>query len=227
MINKNWQEPLQEEIKKPYIESLTNFLITEYATKTIYPKQTDIFNALNETPYEDVKVVILGQDPYHGPHQAHGLSFSVLPGTKIPPSLVNIFKEMQRDLDIDMPSTGCLIPWAKQGVLLLNTVLTVEAGKPHSHKNQGWETFTDSIIRKVNQKEDPVVFILWGKPAQQKKQMIDQGKHLVIEGPHPSPLSAYRGFFDSKPFSRTNDYLTSKGLTPINWNLPQTQMSLM
>ena len=218
-LTNDWKDILQDEIKKDYVKNLEDFLTKEYQTKTIFPKKNDIFNALNYTAFRDTKVVILGQDPYHGDNQAHGLSFSVLPGTKIPPSLKNIFKELSEDCQIDIPTTGFLVPWAKQGVLLLNTALTVEKGKANSHKNKGWENFTNCIIESLNQKENPTIFVLWGKPAQTKKHMIDQTKHIVIEAPHPSPLSAYRGFFGSKPFTTINQALINTQQTPIDWSL--------
>lgn len=219
LIQSDWKDILKNELEKDYVKKLESFLEIEYQTKTVFPQKKDIFSALNNTPYSDTKVVILGQDPYHGENQAHGLSFSVLPGTKLPPSLVNIFKELSSDCDIVVPNSGYLMPWSKQGVLLLNTVLTVEKGKAHSHKNKGWENFTNCIIKSLNEKEQPIIFVLWGKPAQEKKKLIDLDKHIIIEAPHPSPLSAYRGFFDSKPFSKTNEYLIKTGQKPIDWSL--------
>ncbi|MGX4685340.1 uracil-DNA glycosylase [Vagococcus sp. JNUCC 83] len=220
LIQSDWKDILKDELEKDYVKKLESFLEIEYQTKTIFPQKKDIFSALNNTPYSDTKVVILGQDPYHGENQAHGLSFSVLPGTKLPPSLVNIFKELSSDCDIVVPNSGYLMPWSKQSVLLLNTVLTVEKGKAHSHKNKGWENFTNCIIKSLNEKEQPIIFVLWGKPAQEKKELIDLDKHIIIEAPHPSPLSAYRGFFGSKPFSKTNEYLIKTGQKPIDWSLP-------
>lgn len=222
IINNSWQDILQEEFEKPYYRRLHQFLKNEYATEVIHPDMYHIFEALSLTPYEKVKVVILGQDPYHGPNQAHGLAFSVQPGVKIPPSLVNIYKEMQADLGIPPANHGNLTTWGKQGVLLLNTVLTVRNGQAFSHRGQGWETFTDAIIEKLNEREQPVVFILWGKPAQTKTAMIDQSRHIILKAPHPSPLSASRGFFGSKPFSKTNDALIALGEEPIDWRLPET-----
>lgn len=219
LITTDWKDVLQDEFNQAYVENLESFLEDEYNNKTIFPKKEEIFSALNHTSFNDTKVVILGQDPYHGDNQAHGLSFSVLPGTKLPPSLVNIFKELADDCQINMPSTGDLTPWAKQGVLLLNTVLTVEKSKAHSHKNKGWENFTNDIIKSLNNKKNPIIFVLWGKPAQQKKKLIDQEKHIIIEAPHPSPLSAYRGFFGSKPFSNINLSLEKIGQIPIDWSL--------
>jgi len=218
-LTNDWKDILHDEIKKDYVKNLEKFLETEYQTKTIFPKKEEIFSALNDTSFDDTKVVILGQDPYHGDNQAHGLSFSVMPDTKIPPSLANIFKELSQDLYVDTPNTGYLVPWSKQGVLLLNTVLTVEKGKANSHKNKGWENFTNCIIKSLNKKETPVIFVLWGKPAQTKKQLIDQNKHIIIEAPHPSPLSAYRGFFGSKPFSNINQALIKTNQVPIDWSL--------
>lgn len=212
----DWQTILQEETQKDYFKQLEHFLIQEYHQETIFPKQEDIFTALETTPFNDVQVVILGQDPYHGENQAHGLSFSVLPDQKLPPSLRNIYQELASDLGI-YKENGYLISWANQGVLLLNTVLTVQKGKAHSHKGKGWETLTDSIIKKLNDRVDPVIFVLWGKPAQLKKAMIDTDKHYIIEAPHPSPLSAYRGFFGSQPFSTINGLLKKQGKKPISW----------
>ena len=219
LIQTDWQDILHDELQTDYVKNLELFLEKEYQSKTIFPDKKNIFSALNYTPFSETKVVILGQDPYHGDNQAHGLSFSVLPGTKIPPSLVNIFKELADDCRITIPDNGYLVPWAKQGVLLLNTVLTVEKGKAHSHKNKGWENFTNCIIKSLNKKEKPIIFVLWGKPAQQKKQLIDQTKHIIIEAPHPSPLSAYRGFFGSKPFSKINNSLKETNQPQINWTL--------
>lgn len=219
LIQTDWQDILHDELQTDYVKNLELFLEKEYQSKTIFPDKQNIFSALNYTPFSETKVVILGQDPYHGDNQAHGLSFSVLPGTKIPPSLVNIFKELADDCKINTPSSGYLVPWAKQGVLLLNTVLTVEKGKAHSHKNKGWENFTNCIIKSLNKKENPIILVLWGKPAQQKKQLIDHTKHIIIESPHPSPLSAYRGFFGSKPFSKINNSLKETNQPQINWTL--------
>lgn len=222
IIHNSWQEMLEDEFSQPYYSELRTFLKTEYATQTIYPDMYHIYTALELTPYEDVKVVILGQDPYHGPNQAHGLSFSVQPGVKTPPSLVNIYKELQEDLGYAPVNHGFLESWAKQGVLLLNTVLTVRAGQAYSHRGQGWEQLTDAVIKKLNERDKPVVFILWGKPAQDKIRMIDTNKHIIIKSPHPSPLSAHRGFFGSKPFSQANQALAQLGETPINWQLHDT-----
>lgn len=220
LITNSWQELLEEEFEKEYYLHLRAFLKKEYQAKTIYPEMTHIFEALEFTPYEQVKVVILGQDPYHGPNQAHGLSFSVQPGVAIPPSLRNIFKELESDLNIPVSKHGYLKSWAQQGVLLLNTVLTVEAGKANSHRNQGWEIFTNRIIERLNEREEPIIFILWGSGAKEKMKAIDTSKHIVLTSPHPSPLSAYRGFFGSKPFSKANSHLVELGKEPISWELP-------
>lgn len=219
ILNNDWKNLLQEEFTKDYYLSLRNFLITEYKTNTIYPDKHDIFNALHFTAYKDIKVVILGQDPYHGPGQAHGLSFSVNPGVRIPPSLLNIYKELSYDLGCFIPNNGYLKKWADQGILLLNTVLTVRAGEANSHKNKGWEIFTDKIISLVNEKEDPVVFLLWGSNAIKKKDLITNKKHLILTSVHPSPLSASRGFFGSKPFSKINEFLISINKQPIDWQI--------
>ena len=219
ILNNDWKELLEDEFSKDYYLSLRKFLVSEYNTKTIYPDKFDIFNALHFTPYKDVKGVILGQDPYHGPNQAHGLSFSVNPGVKIPPSLLNIYKELNSDLGCYIPNNGYLKKWADQGVLLLNTSLTVRAGEANSHKNIGWEIFTDKIISLVNEKEDPVVFLLWGNNAIKKKELITNKKHLILSSVHPSPLSASRGFFGSKPFSKINNFLISINKKPIDWQI--------
>lgn len=219
MIGNMWDQILNEEFDKTYFKELIEFVKQEYQTKTIYPKQTEIFQAFRNTPYDKVKVVILGQDPYHGVGQAQGLSFSVKEGIPKPPSLQNIFKELKEDLGCEIPKTGSLIPWTEEGVLLLNSVLTVEANKPASHQGKGWETFTDQVIRIINEKTTPVVFILWGSFARSKKVLITNSIHHVIESPHPSPFSAYNGFFGSRPFSKTNQFLESKGLTPIQWEI--------
>jgi uracil-DNA glycosylase len=219
-LEASWLQRLNDEFEKPYMKNLRNFLLEQKkAKKVIYPPGPEIFAALDQTPFDRLKVVILGQDPYHGPGQAHGLSFSVKAGTPPPPSLVNIFKELHDDTKLEVPATGDLTAWAKQGVLLLNAALTVEQGRPLSHQGQGWEQFTDKIIHVINEEKTGVVFILWGAFAQRKAQFVDRKKHFVIESPHPSPLSSYRGFFGSKPFSRTNEYLTSIGKDPIDWNL--------
>ncbi len=219
ILKNDWKDLLDDEFNKEYYQTLRNFLTNEYKTKTIYPDKYDIFNALHFTSYKDIKVVILGQDPYHGPGQAHGLSFSVNPGIKIPPSLLNIYKELNSDLGCYIPNNGYLKKWADQGVLLLNTSLTVRAGEANSHKSIGWEIFTDRIISLVNEKEDPVVFLLWGNNAIKKKNLITNKKHLILTSVHPSPLSASRGFFGSKPFSKINNFLISVNKKPIDWQI--------
>ena len=220
-INNDWAEALKEEYRKPYYRELYKKINEEYRTREIFPPSDEIFSAFHLTPLKDVKVVILGQDPYHNEGQAHGLCFSVKPQVAIPPSLENIYKELHDDLGCKIPSHGCLTSWAKQGVLLLNTVLTVQAHKPMSHRGVGWEEFTDAAIAKLNTQDRPIVFILWGKPAQEKAKMLTNPKHLVLKAPHPSPLSAYRGFFGSKPFSQTNDFLIKNGEAPIQWEIPE------
>ena len=220
IFKNDWGQYLKEEMAQPYYRQLRQFLIGEYSTKQVYPDMYSIFNALHYTSYADTKVLILGQDPYHEPGQAHGLSFSVQPNVPPPPSLVNIFKELETDLGCTVPNNGCLEPWARQGVLLLNTVLTVQAHRANSHRDKGWEIFTDKIISLLNQREKPVAFILWGSPARRKKDMITNPQHFIVESPHPSPLSAYRGFFGSRPFSKVNKFLESVGEEPINWQLP-------
>ncbi|WP_043930126.1 uracil-DNA glycosylase [Bacillus sp. EB01] len=219
-LPRSWSKVLGEEFQKEYFHTLREFLIEEYRTKTIYPEYSDIFNALMFIDYDDVKVVILGQDPYHGPGQAHGLSFSVKPGINPPPSLKNIFKELCSDLDSETPEHGYLVSWAEQGVLLLNTVLTVRQGEANSHKGKGWERFTDQVITRLSERDKPLVFILWGKPAQSKLSLIDTKKHKIITSAHPSPLSARKGFFGSKPFSKTNELLKQLGYDEIDWALP-------
>ena len=215
-IANDWLEPLKPEFSKPYYKNLYQTVNEEYRTHQIFPPADDIFNAFALTPLHEVKVVILGQDPYHGEGQAHGLCFSVKPDVEIPPSLVNIYKELQDDCGCEIPNNGYLTKWAKQGVLLLNTVLTVRAHQANSHRGIGWEEFTDAAIRVLNEQDRPMVFILWGRPAQMKKSMLTNPNHLIIESPHPSPLSAYRGFFGSRPFSRTNKYLKEHGLKEID-----------
>lgn len=217
ILKNDWHKYVGEEFTKPYYLQLREFLKQEYFTKTIYPHMNDIFNALHYTPFQDVKVVILGQDPYHGPNQAHGLSFSVQPHVPLPPSLKNIFIEMQNDLGCTLPKHGSLVNWAKQGVLLLNAVLTVRRGQAHSHRGIGWEKFTNKVIQSLNHKEHPVVYILWGRAAQKKQSLINTHKHYIIKAPHPSPLAAHRGFFGSKPFSKTNQLLRQNGLEGIDW----------
>lgn len=221
MIGNDWDDILKEEFDKEYFYKLLKFVQNEYKTKTIFPTKKEVFKAFRYTPYKNVKVVILGQDPYHGEGEAEGLSFSVKPGIKKPPSLNNIFKELQDDLGCTIPTNGSLVDWAKQGVLLLNTVLTVIKDKAASHKDIGWETFTDEVIKKINEKDEPVVFILWGNFARSKKKLITNPKHLIIESAHPSPFSAYNGFFGSKPFSKTNNFLIKNNLKPINWQIKE------
>ncbi|MCS7460162.1 uracil-DNA glycosylase [Paenibacillus doosanensis] len=220
ILHNDWQPLLAEEFEQPYYKELREFLKGEYRTRTVYPNMHDIFNALHLTSYADVKVVILGQDPYHGAGQAHGLSFSVKPGVPAPPSLQNMFKELRDDLGCFVPNNGYLVRWAEQGVLMLNTVLTVREATPNSHKGKGWERFTDRVIYHLNLREQPIVFILWGSHAQAKMQLITNPQHHVLRSPHPSPLSAHRGFFGSKPFSKANGFLTSIGLEPIDWQIP-------
>ncbi|MBQ7454686.1 MAG: uracil-DNA glycosylase [Selenomonadaceae bacterium] len=220
IFHNDWAELLDDELKEPYYQELRKFLIEEYSTKKIFPNMYDIFNALHFTSYAATKVVILGQDPYHEPGQAHGLSFSVLPDVPPPPSLMNIFKELRDDLGCFIPNNGCLKPWADQGVLLLNAVLTVRAHAANSHRGHGWEIFTDKIIRLLNDHERPLAFILWGRPARSKKNMITNPRHFIVESAHPSPLSASGGFFGSRPFSKVNSFLESIGETPIDWQIP-------
>lgn len=219
MITNDWLAPLDEEFKKPYYRKLYQQVKDEYQTRQIFPDANDIFNAFELTPLSKVKVVILGQDPYHNVGQAHGLCFSVKPDVEVPPSLVNIYQELHEDLGCQIPNNGYLTKWAEQGILLLNTVLTVRAHAANSHRGIGWEEFTDAAIRAVNEQDHPIVFILWGRPAQNKKVMLNNPKHMILEAPHPSPLSAYRGFFGSRPFSQTNAFLEKNGLTPIDWQI--------
>lgn len=219
IFRNDWQEIVGEEFEKPYYLKLREFLKKEYENETVYPPKEDIWNAFEHTAYRDVKVVILGQDPYHGPNQAHGLSFSVQPGVPHPPSLRNMFKELKEDIGCEKPKDGTLTKWADQGVMMLNTVLTVRGGEANSHRNQGWEIFTDEVIRKLSKREEPVIFVLWGKPAQKKKQLIDLERHSVIESVHPSPLSASRGFFGSKPYSKVNELLQARGEKSIDFCL--------
>ena len=219
LFKNDWQNILEDELKKEYFLNLQQFLAKEYQTKTVYPNQDDIFNALHYTAYKDTAVVILGQDPYHGPNQAHGLSFSVKPGVKPPPSLVNIYKELQDDVHCYIPNHGYLKKWSDQGVLLINNVLTVIEGQANSHHNIGWQYFTDAIIRLLNERKDPIIFILWGNNAQSKANLITNPHHFILKSVHPSPLSARRGFFKSKPFSKTNTLLTSMMQKPINWQI--------
>ncbi|WP_017813576.1 MULTISPECIES: uracil-DNA glycosylase [Paenibacillus] len=220
IFRNDWAEVLESELSQPYYLELRQFLAQEYRTQTIYPDMYDIYNALHYTSLASTRVVILGQDPYHGPGQAHGLSFSVKPGVSVPPSLHNIYQELHEDLGCPVPAHGSLIHWAEQGVLLLNAVLTVRRGQAASHQNKGWEAFTDRVVEAVNTREEPVVFILWGSHAQRKGAQIDRNKHFVITSPHPSPLSAHRGFFGSRPFSKANAFLESHGMQPIDWCIP-------
>lgn len=219
-IEKSWKKALGPELDAKYIKDLEKFLASEYKKKkNIYPRKEEIFEAFDSTPFNKVRVVIIGQDPYHGENQAHGMCFSVKKGIKPPPSLKNIYKELVTDIDFDIPEHGFLKPWAKQGVLLLNSVLTVEESKAGSHQKKGWEEFTDLVIRVLNDKKENIVFILWGAPAQKKAKVVDEKKHFIIKSPHPSPLAAYRGFFGSRPFSKTNTFLQSIGSKPIDWSL--------
>lgn len=224
-LKNDWKDCLGEEFGKPYYLKLREFLKKEYNEKTVYPSMYDIFNALHSTEYSRTKVVIIGQDPYHGPGQAHGLSFSVQPGVKVPPSLQNIYKELHEDLGCRIPDHGFLQTWTEQGVLLLNNVLTVRARTPQSHQGQGWEQFTDEVIRRLNAREKPAVFMLWGRHAQLKGQLVTNDHHFIIQSPHPSPFSAHRGFFGSRPFSRANDFLENIGEEPVNWQLPALDKS--
>jgi len=223
MLEESWQAVLAPEFEKPYMQQLRCFLRSEKdRKKVIYPKSADVFQAFNTTPLSQVKVVVLGQDPYHGPGQAHGLSFSVPTGKALPPSLLNIYKELKADLGIPPSMNGCLVCWAKQGVLLLNSILTVESGKAGSHQNRGWEQLTDRVVHILNDQPVPLVFLLWGAYAQRKGAWIDTSKHCVLKAPHPSPLSAHQGFFGSRPFSKTNQYLESQGRTPIRWQIEES-----
>jgi uracil-DNA glycosylase len=219
MITEKWDQILSEEYKKEYFINLLKKLQIEYRTKTIYPPKNEVFKALRLTDYDDIKVVIIGQDPYHEEGQAHGLSFSVQPGIAIPPSLQNIYKELHDDLGLYIPNNGYLVKWAKQGVLLLNNVLTVRAGLANSHKDCGWELFTDSVVKKLNERESPVIFIFWGSCAKAKESLVDSKKHYILKAVHPSPLSAYRGFFGCKHFSKTNEILKKLGKEPIDWQI--------
>lgn len=218
-ISNDWLPALRGEFQKDYYKNLHQTVMQEYRTRQIFPEADDLFNAFHLTPLKDVKVVIFGQDPYHNVGQAHGLCFSVKPGVEIPPSLVNIYKELQDDLGCYIPNNGYLVKWAEQGVLLLNTVLTVRAHQANSHRGIGWEEFTDAAIRILNEQDRPIVFILWGRPAQMKKAMLHNPKHLILEAPHPSPLSSYRGFFGSRPFSKANNFLKQHGIEPIDWQI--------
>lgn len=222
-MDREWQAIVDEERKQPYYEELMRKVSEAYAARTVYPPANRVFRALELTPLSEAKVVILGQDPYHGPGQAHGLSFSVLPGVKLPPSLRNIYKELQDDLGCEAPMHGCLAHWARQGVLLLNSVLTVEEGQANSHRKLGWESFTDKLVAALSTREQPMAFVLWGRQAQEKGRHIDRSRHLVIEDVHPSPLSAYAGFFGSRPFSRCNAFLAQHGIAEIDWRLPERE----
>lgn len=219
MLENDWLEAVGPEFKKPYYAKLYQFVKEEYNTRVIYPPADDIFNALHLTPLNQVKVLILGQDPYHNQGQAHGLCFSVKPEVEIPPSLENIYKELQEDLGCYIPNNGYLVKWAEQGVLMLNTVLTVRAHQANSHQGKGWEQFTDAIINAVNAQERPVVYMLWGRPAQSKIPMLNNPKHLILKAPHPSPLSAYRGFFGCHHFSQANEFLQAEGIAPVDWQI--------
>ncbi len=222
-IDNDWLEPLSAEFRKPYYAQLFRKVTDEYAHFQVYPPSGDILNAFHMTPLHEVKVVILGQDPYHEPGQAHGLSFSVKPGITPPPSLVNIYQELHDDLGCYIPDNGCLTKWARQGVLLLNSVLTVRAHQAFSHSSFGWQEFTNAAIRAVNEQDRPIAFILWGRSAQEKSSMLNNPRHLVLKSPHPSPLSAYRGFFGSRPFSRVNRFLEENGVTPVDWQIENIQ----
>jgi len=218
-FNNDWDEILKDEFQKEYYQKLRAFLAYEYKTRTVFPDMYELYSAFKVTSYKDTKVVILGQDPYHEPGQAHGMAFSVKPGVKIPPSLLNIFRELQDDVGCYIPDNGYLLPWAKQGVLLLNATLTVRMGEANSHKNKGWEIFTDNVIRLLSQREDPVVFLLWGNDAREKKSLIDKSRHFVLEAAHPSPLSASRGFFGCRHFSQANEILVSLVKSPVDWQI--------
>ncbi len=218
-ITNDWAQPLAAEFRKPYYKDLYTKVLEEYRTRQIFPAADDLFNAFHLTPLSEVKVVILGQDPYHGDGQAHGLCFSVKPEVEIPPSLENIYQELHDDLGCKIPNNGYLVKWAEQGVLLLNTVLTVRAHQANSHRGIGWEQFTDAVIRAVNDEDRPIVFLLWGRPAQEKRSMLNNPQHLILTAPHPSPLSAYRGFFGCKHFSQANAFLSAHGVEPIDWQI--------
>ncbi|MDY2791107.1 MAG: uracil-DNA glycosylase [Lachnospiraceae bacterium] len=219
-VSEDWRQVMAEELEKPYYKQLSHFVLQEYHSHTIYPPMDDIYNAFQETPLSKVKVLLLGQDPYHNVNQAHGMSFSVLPSqTEIPPSLQNIYKELHDDLGCYIPNNGYLVKWAKQGVLLLNTVLTVRAHSANSHRGHGWEQFTDRVIEVLNEQDRPIVYLLWGKPAQSKSSMLNNPKQLVLTAPHPSPLSAYRGFFGCRHFSKANAFLQEHGVEPIDWQI--------
>lgn len=220
LLHESWLPHLEDELNASYFAELEEFLAEERANETIFPPEEDVFSAFSFTPYDQVRVLVLGQDPYHGPKQAHGLSFSVLPGIKAPPSLRNMFKELHSDLGCDIPNNGYLVPWAEQGVMMLNAVLTVRQAKPNSHKSKGWEKFTDAVIRAVNAKEEPVMFVLWGGYARKKSKLIDESKHAILSSAHPSPLSAKNGFFGSKPYSQINEFLQENYGNEIDWQIP-------
>ncbi len=226
-FHNDWDEVLQQEFESEYFKKIINKVEREYATHKVYPQENKIFSAFKLTPFKDVKVVILGQDPYHGEGQAHGLCFSVMPGVAVPPSLVNIFKEISSDVGATVPDNGYLVPWAKQGVLLLNTVLTVREGQPNSHRSLGWEEFTDAVIKSLNKKDNKVVFLLWGNNAKLKAPLIDTSRHEILYATHPSPLSAYGGFFGCKHFSKTNEILQKSNQTPINWQIDNIMSSFL
>ncbi len=219
VLNNDWDELLKDEFEKDYYKKLRQFLVEEYKTKTIYPDKYNIFNALKLTSYKDAKIVMLGQDPYHGPNQAHGLAFSVKPGVQTPPSLLNMYKELHNTLGCYIPNNGHLVNWAEQGILLLNTALTVRAGEANSHRNKGWEIFTDRVISILNDREDPVIFILWGNNAKEKVKLITNKNHFILKAAHPSPLSASRGFFGCNHFMKANDILKSLNKNPIDWQI--------
>ncbi|MCM1046677.1 MAG: uracil-DNA glycosylase [Candidatus Gastranaerophilales bacterium] len=225
-IDNDWLQVLEGEFRKPYYKELYRFVLSEYNTTQVFPPSDDIFNAFHLTPLSQVKVVILGQDPYHNVGQAHGLCFSVKPDVEPPPSLVNIYQELHDDLGCYIPNNGYLVKWAKQGVLMLNTVLTVRAHIANSHRGKGWEEFTDAAISALNRQDRPIVFILWGKPAQMKKSMLNNPNHLILEAPHPSPLSAYRGFFGSRPFSKANHFLEEHGVEPVDWQIENIETDI-
>ena len=220
MKKNSWTPWLKNEFEQPYFKQLAAFIHEEYETKRIYPPKVQVFSAFENTDINDIKVVILGQDPYHQPHRAHGMCFSVNPGIRIPPSPLNIYKEIQSEYGYPIPDNGYLMPWARQGVFLLNTVLTVQDSRPRSHAGKGWEVFTDHAVARINEKEDPVVFLLWGRDARNKAQMLDKTKHLVLEAPHPSPLSASSGFFGCGHFRKANEFLMRNGKEPVNWQIP-------
>jgi len=221
MFGNDWDDILEEEMKQPYFQELMNWLDTEYEQHTIYPPRDLLFQAFRLTPYAEVKAVILGQDPYHGAGQAEGLSFSVQPGVKVPPSLRNIYIELKEDVGVETPNHGSLVSWGQHGVLLLNTALTVRAGQPASHRGKGWERFTDAVIRLLNERKEPMVFLLWGNHAAEKQELINTDHHLIIRSAHPSPFAARKGFFGSRPFSQTNQFLEKHQLEPIDWTIPQ------